>query len=89
MPSADWETMTRHVLAGLLSSSRTPEEIDLDADLTRDLGLSSLNKVLLLTALCEDTGVGLSHFTEQDLARMTTPRQILDALIAYRGMVTS
>jgi acyl carrier protein len=58
-------------------------DIDLDRSMADDYGLTSLNKVLLLTALCEDTGVGLSNFTEQDVARMRTLRDVVDAFEAH------
>lgn len=58
-------------------------DIDLDRSMADDYGLTSLNKVLLLTSLCEDTGVGLGSFTEHDLARMRTLRDVVDAFAAH------
>ena len=49
-----------------------PGELDLAADLAYEYGLTSLNKVLLVTSVCDDAGVDLRHFTEQDLAGMRT-----------------
>ncbi|RNL87508.1 acyl carrier protein [Halostreptopolyspora alba] len=89
MPPSDWEMLARDCLVEVLAHGVRPEEVHLDSELTRDLGLSSLNKVLLLTNLCQETGVGLNNFTEQDLARMTTLRNILDALRARSGAAAS
>src|SRR5262249_23047584 len=58
-------------------------DIDLDRNMADEYGLTSLNKVLLLTTLCEDTGVGVGSFTEQDLARMRTLRDVVGAFEAH------
>lgn len=63
----------------------TPDELDLTADLADEYGLTSLNKVLLLTGVCDDADVSLSHFTEQDLATMRTAGDIVAALVAHAG----
>jgi acyl carrier protein len=60
-----------------------PEDIDPDGDMVNDYGLTSLNKVLFLMSLCNETGVELSHFTEQDLARMRTLRDVTEALARH------
>lgn len=70
------EAQARRVLAPLLGLDLAPADLDQDADLASDYGLTSLNKVLFLTALCEDTGVDLSRFTEHDVARMRTLRDV-------------
>ncbi|MFI0444560.1 acyl carrier protein [Actinomadura sp. 6N118] len=70
------EQAARRNLAPLLDPQITPDALDLDRDLTGDYGLTSLNKVLFLTAVCEDTGVALSRFTERDVARMRTLRDV-------------
>lgn len=58
-------------------------ELDFDCDMASDYSLTSLNKVLLLTSLCDETEVDLSHFTEEDVAGMRTLRDVIDALGAY------
>lgn len=50
--------------------------IDLDADLFERYGLTSLNMVLLMTSLCEETNTDLTLFTDQDIARLRTPRHV-------------
>lgn len=87
MSTSELESLARVHLAELLDGSVAPDEIGPDENLTADLGLSSLNKVVLFTNLCEDTGVALTCFAEQDLARMTTLRQILTALEANEAVV--
>ncbi|MFD0305216.1 acyl carrier protein [Streptomyces sp. NPDC127119] len=73
------ETTARAALAEVLPHKPLPETIELDAKLDH-LGLTSLNKVLFLTSLCDQTQVGLHHFTEQDLAAMHTLGQVVEAL---------
>lgn len=58
-------------------------ELDVDRDMANDYSLTSLNKILFLTSLCDDTAVNLSHFTEEDLASMRTLRNVIDALGAH------
>lgn len=73
------ETAARAALAEVLPHQPLPEAIDPDAELDH-LGLTSLNKVLFLTSVCDRTQVGLHHFTEHDLAAMRTLGQVVEAL---------
>jgi len=84
----DQERIARRNLAEVLEGGVEPDRIGLDDDLYAELGLTSINKVLLLTSLCEDTGVDLARFTEDDLAEMTTLRSVL-ATLARHEAVTS
>ncbi|MDH6110354.1 acyl carrier protein [Kitasatospora sp. MAP12-15] len=77
---AETENAARENLALVLTTGVEPEEIDPDADLVAAYGLTSLNKVLFLTSLCDETGTELFHFTEHDLARMTTLREVVEAV---------
>ena len=54
------------------------DSIDFDAHLFDELGLTSINLVVLMTSLCEDLDVSLFEFTEADLARLKRPRDIVD-----------
>ena len=74
------EVAARRTLAPLLDLDIAPDELDPDRDLAADYGLTSLNKVLFLTSVCEDTGVALSRFTERDVARMRTLRDVTELL---------
>jgi acyl carrier protein len=73
------ETAARTALAEVLPGGVAPDAIALDARFDR-LGLTSLNKVLFLTSVCERTNVGLHHFTEDDVAGMRTLGQVVTAL---------
>ncbi len=84
---ADIETAARRNLARVLGSSIAPEGIDLDLDMVDGYGLTSLNKVLFLMSACDDTGVSLSAFTEPDVARMHTLRDVTAALARHAGVV--
>ncbi|MEV7727401.1 acyl carrier protein [Streptomyces sp. NPDC101733] len=65
-----------------------PEDIDLDADMVAAYGLTSLNKVLFLTEVCEETHVDLAHFTEHDLADMKTLGHVIAALTRHAPTTT-
>jgi len=80
------ERTARDHLARVLESGIAPDAIDLDVDLVDGYGLTSLNKVVFLMALCEDVKVALSHFTEHDLARMRTLADVTRALAPHAGV---
>lgn len=84
--STDIEAMARRNLARLLQEV-PPEDIDPDGDMVNEYGLTSLNMVLFLTAMCNESGVGVSNFTEQDLADMRTMRDVTSRLIRYADEV--
>ncbi|MEU8588227.1 acyl carrier protein [Streptomyces sp. NPDC048664] len=77
------EAAARDQLALVLTSGPAAEELDLDADMVAAYGLTSLNKVLFLTEVCDETGVDLAHFTEHDLADMITLRHVVAALTRH------
>lgn len=81
---ADIESSARGSLARLLAEV-APEDIDPDGDMVNDYGLTSINKVLFLTSLCNELDVGLSHFTEQDVGDMRTLRDVAQALAPHCG----
>lgn len=81
---ADVESAARRNLAGVLSDVE-PEAIDLDVDMADGYGLTSLNKVVFLMSACDDTGVSLTAFTEPDVARMRTLRDVTAALERHAG----
>ncbi|MGH3379619.1 MAG: hypothetical protein ACRDP6_33290 [Actinoallomurus sp.] len=82
---ADIETTARDNLTRVLESDLGPEELDLDLDMADGYGLTSLNKVLFLMSVCDDTGVALSEFTEPDVAGMRTLRDVTAALTRHAG----
>lgn len=81
----DIETTARDNLARVLESDTRPEDLDLDTDMADGYGLTSLNKVLFLMSVCDDTGVSLSEFTEPDVAAMRTLRDVTAALSRHAG----
>jgi acyl carrier protein len=56
--------------------------IALDAELSAEYGLTSLNLVLLMTSLCEETGTSLFNFTDKDIANLKTPRDVVTLFAA-------
>lgn len=60
-------------------------DLRLEGDMSADYGLTSLNKVLFLTSVCEEAGVPLTAFTEHDLADMRSLNDVVDALTARQG----
>jgi len=80
--STDLERIVRDRVAQV-TDDVTADDLDPAADLADEYGLTSLNKVLLLTSVCDDAGVELSHFTEHDLAAMRTAGDIAAALAAH------
>jgi hypothetical protein len=83
----DIESAAREHLAAALDSGVAPDELDLDADMTGTYGLTSLNKVLFLTEVCEATDVDLANFTEHDLADMQTLRNVAESLTRHTSKV--
>ncbi|MGW0705550.1 acyl carrier protein [Streptomyces sp. NPDC002643] len=82
---AELETAAREQFSAVLTHEVDPAALDLDADMVGHYALTSLNKVLFLTELCETTKVDLAHFTEDDLARMRTLRDVTEALARHAG----
>lgn len=74
------EQIARRGLASVVEAQISASDLDLDVDMADTYGLTSLNKVLFLTSACEDAKVSLALFTEQDVARMRTLRDVTTAL---------
>jgi acyl carrier protein len=74
------ESAARDNLARVIESDVVPEELDLGSDMADGYGLTSMNKIVFLMSLCEDTGVELSVFTETDVAAMHTLHDVIEAL---------
>lgn len=77
------EGTVRDNLCRLLN--RSPGEaqlLNLDADLVYDFGLTSLDMIMMMTSICESAGIALTEFGEEDLARLRTPRDVIDLLSA-------
>ncbi|MEQ0559627.1 acyl carrier protein [Amycolatopsis sp. NEAU-NG30] len=83
MPS-DIETIARENLSAALQPAVDPHAIEPDVELT-DYGLTSLQKVLFLTRLCEDLTVDLALLTERDVAGMRTLGDVVGTLSRHAG----
>jgi acyl carrier protein len=82
----DLETTARETLARVLNTTAAAD-LDLDTDLAGGYGLTSLNKVLFMMSVCQETGVDLAAFTEPDVAAMRTLRDVVAALAGQPGKV--
>ncbi|WP_043263010.1 hypothetical protein [Streptomyces sp. CT34] len=80
---SDIENATREHLSAVLNPPVAPDALDLDADMAGIYGLTSLNKVLFLTEVCEATDTDLANFTEHDLAEMRTLRSVAESLTRH------
>lgn len=76
----DIEAIVRDGLARVIEPGTKPSEINPDLDMADAYGLTSLNKVIFLMSACDDTQVSLAEFTEPDVARMRTVRDVVSAL---------
>jgi acyl carrier protein len=81
----DIEEIVRGGLARVIEPGPVSNEIDPDLDMADDYGLTSLNKVIFLMSVCDDTRVSLAEFTESDVAGMRTVRDVVAALSRFAG----
>jgi len=79
----DIEAIVRDGLSRVIEPGTVPGEIDPDLDMADAYGLTSLNKVIFLMSVCDDTRVSLAEFTEPDVARMRTVRDVVAALSQF------
>lgn len=81
----DIEAIVRDGLARVIDPGTEPAQIDPDLDMADSYGLTSLNKVIFLMSVCDDTQVSLAEFSEPDVARMRTVRDVITALSRFAG----
>jgi acyl carrier protein len=79
----DIEAVVRDGLASVLDAGKPADELDPDLDMADEYGLTSLNKVIFLMSVCDDTHVSLAEFTESDVAQMRTVRDVVTALSKF------
>ena len=75
------EPAVREALSSTLR--RPPAEaptLDLGLNLKFDYGLSSLDLIMMMTAVCGQTGVPLTAFDEDEIAGLETPGDIVRLL---------
>ena len=53
------------------------DDIDLKLDLAYGYGLSSLDRIILMTTACQDAAIPLSEFGEEELAQALTGEQVV------------
>ncbi|AUQ24485.1 MULTISPECIES: hypothetical protein [Dickeya] len=64
------ETAARKNLVAALSTPIAAEQLDASLNMRDAWGLTSLNKILFITTLCNELNISLSALTEDDLAKM-------------------
>ena len=72
---SDLQSIVKRNLAELLDIDI--DRIALDASLSDEYGLTSLNLVVLVTTLCDETGTPVFNFTDEDIANLRTPRDVV------------
>lgn len=60
-------------------------DIDLSVDLAYGYGLSSLDRIILMTTACQDAAIALSEFGEEELAQALTGEQVAALLLSKQG----
>jgi acyl carrier protein len=60
-------------------------EIDLNSSLFDDLGLTSLDMIVMMAAICRDAGVSLSSFSQDDMLQVRSPGSII-ALLEQKAL---
>ncbi|ACS86854.1 hypothetical protein [Musicola paradisiaca] len=78
--SVNLETVARQKLAAVLTSPVEIGLLDADANMRDAYGLTSLNKILFITSLCQEAGINLTGLTEGDLAHMNTLGDVIRIL---------
>lgn len=53
------------------------DRIDIDLNIFDDYGLTSLNLVVLITNICEETDTPVFNFTDNDIANLRTLRDVV------------
>ncbi|OSM94730.1 hypothetical protein [Lonsdalea populi] len=64
------ESAARKNLAATLTTPVEADQLDASLDMRDAWGLTSLNKILFITSLCNEMNISLSVLTEDDLAKM-------------------
>jgi acyl carrier protein len=75
------EPAVREALSSTLK--RPPADapkLDLGLNLKFDYGLSSLDLIMMMSAVCNQTGVPLTAFDEDEIADLQTPGDIVQLL---------
>jgi acyl carrier protein len=73
----DIEAIVRRCYRELLGTARWDDTIDMGRRRFEDDGMSSLQLVTFVTTVCDESGLPLTALTEQDIARMKTPGDVI------------
>ncbi|EDW2055564.1 acyl carrier protein [Salmonella enterica subsp. enterica] len=78
--SVNLESIARQKLAAVLTSPAEIGPLDANANMRDTYGLTSLNKILFITSLCQEAEINLAGLTEDDLAHMNTLGDVIRIL---------
>lgn len=81
----DIETVVEKCCRDLLGDGRVERTLDMESSLVEGYGFSSLQLVTLVTTACEEAGLPLTALTDQDIARIKTPT---DMVTVIRGAMS-
>ena len=80
----NYEAIVRSNLCKVLERDPTQAvDIDLQASLFDDLGLTSLDLIVMMTAICREAGTSLTRFSQDDMLQILNPGAII-ALLASK-----
>lgn len=85
MPN-DLENIARQQLSPCLGADVDCTQLGLDDDMAGTWGLTSLNKVLFITSLCDAASFDIGGLTEEDLDNMRTLRDVIMILGAGQNV---
>lgn len=80
---SDLQSTVKRNLAQLIDLDT--DLIDLDGVLADEYGLTSLNLVVLVTTLCEETGTPVFSFTDNDIANLRSARDVVNLFATAAG----
>ncbi|ARS66226.1 acyl carrier protein [Sinorhizobium meliloti] len=80
---SDLQSIVKRNLAQLIDLD--VDRIALDAKLADEYGLTSLNLVVLVTTLCEETGTPVFNFSDNDIANLRSARDVVNMFATAAG----
>ncbi|MFI8417126.1 acyl carrier protein [Serratia sp. NPDC078593] len=83
------ETVARQRLTAVLATPMDSEQLDASVNMRDAYGLTSLNKILFITSLCQEMDINLAGLTEEDLARMHSLDDVIRILAPHANVQTA
>ena len=77
---ANLEMVVRNTFGTTLS--RDPDTINMNAALSDEYAITSLQMVIIVTTICEECNIPLTLLTEKDIESMVTPNAVISILQA-------